>query len=831
MRKMFLKLSIILVLGLMGCKSSDEGKELLTQLLQVVGIPYNMVVNICQDNNSNGICNIGEVKATLKIEQGDTSEDIWEKFLLSTNGQYILENYDPTKDILMEINDDGLFSSEKNVTIPYPPKILNEEESQELSILQALKDKNFLTNIEHQEIVDNPKVRTVVDNILLENIFYNQTVLEEVNLTATNATLKNLEYMADGLQELNVTQLIENLNNCEQNQTEDCKEVIIRADDSTEINQEDALIIKETNSTENTSHNGVKDDNNKTISISDNGNITITNEERNTTSIDNNNSTSSVEEPSTSTLTEKTEKNAADGYIIKLATVATATCYKNDFTTVIGTYSSEIAVGVKGLLTFNDVALNEFCSISVPAGATIDSNNNGLLDDNDTIMSFEMKSFGNYGYISPLTTLAYEKKAKGEDISAIASMIKDFNPVTGASFIANATGVEKVKLQKLLILAEVLKTSLKDQKDIVAIDLSNVINTDASENIGDFQLNELISNIIISPAPEALFSTFIRDREEIMKELVNLIEFLEPDKIDLDMFLVNISDGGTNIEGAINASLKVPATGNIFEFPIKSDANIASVTSTLSSINDRINVLPIANAGADQTITQGDSIILDGSNSSDYDGSIRSYTWKEDDVVLSTNVSFTKSNFSRGTHTITLIVTDDDNATSSDDVQIKVEGILVNQAPIANAGIDQTVDAGTAVSFSGSGSDSDGTIASYRWTASDGTELSTLQNFSKSDLSVGTHTITLTVTDDGGLSGRDDIIITIQTPPPVNQSPIANAGIDQTVDAGTAVSFSGSGSDSDGTIASYRWTASDGTELSTLQNFSKSDLSVGTHTI
>ena len=82
--------------------------------------------------------------------------------------------------------------------------------------------------------------------------------------------------------------------------------------------------------------------------------------------------------------------------------------------------------------------------------------------------------------------------------------------------------------------------------------------------------------------------------------------------------------------------------------------------------------VPTANAGVDQTVTEGESVTLNASASSDSDGSIVSYSWKEGSVTLSTASSFTKADFSVGTHTITLTVTDNKGATDSDTVVIMV---------------------------------------------------------------------------------------------------------------------------------------------------------------
>ncbi|MCK4441499.1 MAG: hypothetical protein KAU90_05805, partial [Sulfurovaceae bacterium] len=385
-------------------------EELLQKILQVVGIPYNMVVNICQDGNGDGICNATEVTAKIHITKNDTAQSILHKFKLDENGTYILEHYNPKQKILMEIADTGKFNTGKHVTLPFKPKPIVKGKPQELSILQSLVDNGFLLDREYQEVTKEIKARNVIDQILLENVFQNQQVLEEHNLTTPTAIIKNLEFIAEGLKELNVTELVENLDKCNQNNASNsCEEVIIQTDDRTEINQKDAKIIKDSNSTEETTHTGTTEDNNKTIKVSDDGNVTVAPESDNnssTTSSDNNSSTTSDNNNSSddnsndnggyepAPVTQKSDKNGADGYIIKLSSPATAKCYNSDFTSVIGTYNSNLDVGAKGKITFNGVTLDDHCSVTIPKGSTIDSNNNGQVDSDDKVLDFDMKSIG-----------------------------------------------------------------------------------------------------------------------------------------------------------------------------------------------------------------------------------------------------------------------------------------------------------------------------------------------------------------------------------------------------------------------------------------------------
>jgi len=88
------------------------------------------------------------------------------------------------------------------------------------------------------------------------------------------------------------------------------------------------------------------------------------------------------------------------------------------------------------------------------------------------------------------------------------------------------------------------------------------------------------------------------------------------------------------------------------------------------------NLRPVANAGADQTLTDtnGDgveSVTLDGSASSDPDGTIVSYEWREGSTVLSVEASASIF-LAVGTHTLTLHVTDDHGATGTDTVLVTI---------------------------------------------------------------------------------------------------------------------------------------------------------------
>ncbi len=84
--------------------------------------------------------------------------------------------------------------------------------------------------------------------------------------------------------------------------------------------------------------------------------------------------------------------------------------------------------------------------------------------------------------------------------------------------------------------------------------------------------------------------------------------------------------------------------------------------------------------------------------------------------------------------------------------------------PIADAGPDKTAVVFSTVSFDGSGSyDPDGTIVAYAWDYGDGgvgSGVTTTHSYN----TVGPYTVTLTVTDNDGLTGTDTAQVTILTP-------------------------------------------------------------------
>ncbi len=114
------------------------------------------------------------------------------------------------------------------------------------------------------------------------------------------------------------------------------------------------------------------------------------------------------------------------------------------------------------------------------------------------------------------------------------------------------------------------------------------------------------------------------------------------------------------------------------------------------------NVPPIANAGPDQTVPDTDgngveAVSLDGSASTDPDGTIVSYQWTKDGITISNGASAIQGAvLAIGDHTITLTVTDNLGATGSDTVLISVTSGLPCPADFDQSG---GVDGGDVEAF------------------------------------------------------------------------------------------------------------------------------------
>lgn len=234
-----------------------------------------------------------------------------------------------------------------------------------------------------------------------------------------------------------------------------------------------------------------------------------------------------------------------------------------------------------------------------------------------------------------------------------------------------------------------------------------------------------------------------------------------------------------------------------------------------------VNQIPIANAGPNQSINEGVLVTLDGTASSDSDNNTLTYLWTAPSgITLNSNTSskptFTAPEVQTNTnYTFSLVVNDGIVNSTVDQVVITVQ--QVNNAPIANAGTDQSVNEGVLVTLNGTTStDPDNDFLTYSWTAPSGITLSSntasKPTFTAPEVQTDVNfTFSLTVNDGTVSSSADQVVISVKQ---VNKAPIANAGPDQSLDEGILVTLDGTGStDMDSNVLTYFWSAPSGIVL------------------
>lgn len=180
---------------------------------------------------------------------------------------------------------------------------------------------------------------------------------------------------------------------------------------------------------------------------------------------------------------------------------------------------------------------------------------------------------------------------------------------------------------------------------------------------------------------------------------------------------------------------------------------VGSTSGCTSTDQVVVNVtpLPVVFAGNDVALCTGASVVLTGTGAG--------LSW---DNGITDGISFVPVVTTNYTLTSTV-----NGCTSTDVVTVSV-----NPLPVANAGPDQAVCLGSAVTLNGVG-------PNPTWTGGITNGLAFTPTV--------TTTYTLTVVDGNLCTSSDDVTITI------NPYPVINAGPDQTVCSGTAVTLSGSG--------------------------------------
>ena len=251
------------------------------------------------------------------------------------------------------------------------------------------------------------------------------------------------------------------------------------------------------------------------------------------------------------------------------------------------------------------------------------------------------------------------------------------------------------------------------------------------------------------------------------------------------------------------AGLSSPVAPN----PLASPSVTTTYTVTVTDINGctgtdmvtiTVNANPVVDAGPDAGICSGSGVVVGGAPTATSGTPPYTYNWAPAGGLSSTTTANPTAN-PAGTTTYTVTVTDANGCTGTDMVMV-----TVSANPIANAGADYTMCSGDMVTIGGAPTGSSGTPPyTYSWAPAAGLSSATAANPDASP--TATTTYTLTVSDAGGCTATDMVTVT------VNPVPVATAGSDVALCAGSSVVIGGGPTGSAGTPPyTYSWAPASG---------------------
>ena len=238
-----------------------------------------------------------------------------------------------------------------------------------------------------------------------------------------------------------------------------------------------------------------------------------------------------------------------------------------------------------------------------------------------------------------------------------------------------------------------------------------------------------------------------------------------PDQSESTFTAPNVGSSGTSL---------------VFELAVTDYSGLTTMDTCIVNVT-WVNVPPTADAGGEQSVSEGALVTLDAASSVDPDDGIVEYHWQQlqgPPVAFSesrsSTVSFNAPDAGPEGMSLTFQLTVKDTGGLQDSDTCLVTVVWINTPPLADAGPDQRVSVGEDVILDGSlSSDTDGdTIVSYRWRQTDGVpvELSDATaekpSFEAPDggSEGGSLSFELTVKDSGGLLSKDTCQVVVDAP-------------------------------------------------------------------
>ncbi|RYZ48908.1 MAG: hypothetical protein EOO14_21465, partial [Chitinophagaceae bacterium] len=287
----------------------------------------------------------------------------------------------------------------------------------------------------------------------------------------------------------------------------------------------------------------------------------------------------------------------------------------------------------------------------------------------------------------------------------------------------------------------------------------------------------------------------------------------------------------------------------VFALTVTDNLGAISTTDEVTfTVNAAINVLPSANAGADQTITLPLAQVQLQGSGTDPDGTISAYQWSQisgpNSAIFSNSTipQPTVSGLLQGSYVFSLVVTDNlGGISAADQVTITVNAASTTQAVVSFTLMNADNEQGILMLTNGQtlnlanlptrnlnirANTSPSLVGSIVFNLSgkqirNATETSSPYalfgdangNYNAWTPALGSYTLKATPYSGASGSGTagSQLVVSFtvidQSAPPANLQPTASAGADQTITLpANEVLLQGSGTDPDGTIAAHQWT-------------------------
>jgi len=292
-------------------------------------------------------------------------------------------------------------------------------------------------------------------------------------------------------------------------------------------------------------------------------------------------------------------------------------------------------------------------------------------------------------------------------------------------------------------------------------------NQSGSDGIGDipypiadgsaadsYPLMDMVENAAAIPNSPPVAAFFIYPAQPLSDEPVDYVDrSSDPNgNSDIAEWLWDFGDGNTSSRQHPSHTYARPGNYTVM-LTVTDSQNASSTHETTITVSNtppeaRFTMSP-SEAAIDETVQ-----FTDGST--DGNGAVVSWNWTFGDGATSSQQNPSHAYSTAGTYTVTLQVTDDDGATDTTSLEIKVSG---TRPTAAFSAIPSKPGAGEPVAFTDLSTD-DSVIETWHWDFGDG-NASAAQNPSHTYEKAGTYTVTLTIWDDDGAKNTTTKTITV----------------------------------------------------------------------